>query len=187
MISELNIAMFNYINHFAGTNPILDYAAIIAAKYMPIIFILWVVYLWFKNKYQNTALYCFYASILGLSFNFIIGSFYYHPRPFMLHLGKLLVLHSSDSSFPSDHTTFMLSIAFTLIYFRKTRTSGLILFVLGFLGGFARVFVGIHFPFDIIGSAVVAIFSSFIIYSLRTRLKPLNNLFISLYSSLIRR
>lgn len=167
--------MFEYINHFAGTNYVLDHIAIITAKYLAFFFVLCLVYLWFKSKYQNAVLYSFYAAVLGLSLNLIISALYYHPRPFMLHLGKLLIPHSPETSFPSDHTTFMLSIAFMLIYFRKTRISGLILLVLGLLGGLARVFTGLHFPFDIIGSAVVAIFSSLIIYSLKTRLEPLNN------------
>lgn len=172
MIERLNIAIFKYINHFAGVNTILDGLAIIIAKYLLFIFILWLVYLWFKGgkEYKNIALYSGYSAILGLLLNFLIVSSYYHPRPFMVHLGKLLIQHPPETSFPSDHTTFTLSIAFMLVYFRETRIEGL-----------SRVFCGLHFPMDIIGSLGVALISSFLIHLLQSKLKILNQVIINLY------
>ncbi len=182
--SNLNIHLFNYINHFAGINHILDNLAIITAKYLFAVFILWLAYLWFKKKkeYKSITLYSTYSAILGLLFNFLISSLYFHPRPFMLHLGKLLIQHPPETSFPSDHTTFMLSIAFMLIYFRETRISGIILSIFGLIGGISRVYCGLHFPLDIIGSLAVALSSSLIIFSLKDKLKRLNRIIINLYN-----
>jgi len=183
MIEKLNIISFKFINHFAGINLVFDNFVIVIAKYLFTVFILWLVYLWFRKKKRckNIALYSGYSAILGILVNFLITSFYYHPRPFMLHLGKLLIPHPPETSFPSDHTTFMLSIAFMLIYFRETRISGIVLSLFGLIGGLARVFCGIHFPLDIIGSLIVSLVVSFVVYSLKDKLKTLNQSVIKIY------
>jgi undecaprenyl-diphosphatase len=102
----------------------------------------------------------------------------------MLHLGTQLFQYPTDSSFPSDHTTLMVSIALMLIYFRETRIYGIIILILGLIGGFARVFSGIHFPFDIFGSVIVAIISSALIFYFKKGFDPLNNLIKQIYSKI---
>jgi undecaprenyl-diphosphatase len=61
-----------------------------------------------------------------------------------------------------------------MIYFKETRKFGIILVILGFIGGFARVFSGVHFPFDIVGSVIVAVIVSLAIYYLKDRFPNLN-------------
>lgn len=182
MLEQLNMTLFHLINQYAGLNPFADAAAVLAAKYMPIVIILGLVYLWIRRKEtRNVVLYGTYAAVLGLILNFIIGLVYYHPRPFMVPVGTLLFPYSPDSSFPSDHTTFMLSAAFMLMYFKKTRKTGLILVVSGLIGGFARVFCGVHFPMDIFGSVLVALAISILVYQFRNSLKPLNSTLKGVY------
>ncbi len=187
MFEQLNIKIFNIINHFAGSNIFLDNIGIIFAKYMPIIFIIFLLYLWFnKKRNKNIALYSGYSAVVGLFFNYLITVFYFHPRPFMEHIGTLLIKHSSDTSFPSDHTTFMLSIAILLLYFKNTRKAGTVLFVIGFIGGVARVYSGVHFPLDILGSVVVSIIATSLIFIFKGKLERLNKIIIGLYCKIIR-
>ncbi|NIA09374.1 MAG: phosphatase PAP2 family protein [Nitrospiraceae bacterium] len=184
-LNQININIFNSINHFAGNNVVLDKIGILIAEYLPIIFILILIFLWFKNKeYKNLVLFCTYSAILGLAINYLISLFYFHPRPFMDKIGILLINHAPETSFPSDHTTFMFSIGFMFLYFKKTRIMGIILSVLALIGGTARVFAGIHYPFDIIGSLLVAIVSSFIIFCVTSRLTALNQVILNLYSKI---
>ncbi len=187
MFNQMNVEIFNAINIFAGVNIILDKTGIILAKYTPFVFILFLIYLWFKkNSHKNIALYSGYSAILGLLLNFLSSLFYFHSRPFMDNIGNLLTNHSSNNSFPSDHTTFMLCVAFVLLYFRKTRKAGILFSVLGIIGGFARVFSGVHYPFDIFGSVVVAIVSSCIIFLCKDKLQKFNNFIIDLYFKIIK-
>lgn len=184
MLSQLNIKTFNLINQFAGRNHFLDSLIVFLAQYLPVFFVLLLFYLWFKFKkdsYKRIILMTGYSAILGILSNILISLFYFHPRPFMDNIGTLLINHIPETSFPSDHTTFMLSIAFMFLYFKEMRWLGFWLSVLGLLGGFSRVFCGVHYPFDIIGSVFVAIVSSFTVYSLRNRLKVINNFIIILY------
>lgn len=186
-VNQININIFNSINSFAGSNTVLDKIGIFTAEYLPLIFILVLIFLWFRNKeYKISVLYCVYSTILGLSLNFLITLLYFHPRPFMDKFGVLLTKHAPETSFPSDHTTFMLSIAFMFLYFKKTRTIGIILSMIALVGGISRVFIGVHYPFDIFGSIVVALISSYIIFISKEKLQKFNNLIINLYYKVLK-
>ncbi len=190
-LNYLNKELFLWINSFNQTNIILDKIGIFLAEYSPYIFILFSLYIWFikKEKCKEIVLNAGYSAILGIVINFIISIFYFHARPFMDKIGNTLVTHKAENSFPSDHTTFMLSIAFILLYFKETRFAGIILSILGLVGGFSRVFVGVHYPFDIFGSIIVAIISAYIIFSLESKgkLKFINNFIINLYYKIIKK
>jgi undecaprenyl-diphosphatase len=186
MIEQLNYTLFHLINQYAGVNPLVDTLAKLAAKYMPLVVIVGMVVLWIKNgkRTRDIVLYGFYAAILGLLINYLIGFIYFHPRPFMVPTGTLLFPYSADSSFPSDHSTLIFSMAMILAYFKETRIAGLVFLVLGLIGGFARVFCGVHFPLDILGSLVVAAVCAVIIYQLRDVFTPLNEFIKGLYAKI---
>lgn len=186
MLEKVNINIFQAINAYAGQNSLVDCLAIIMAKYLPLLFMVWLLYLWFRGDKQrkNYALFAGYSAVAGLLINFIIATFYFHPRPFMMNLGRLLVPHKPETSFPSDHTTFMLSIAFMLSYFKETRKSGLVLSVLGLLGGLSRVFSGLHFPLDIAGSFIVSLSASTLVWLFKDKLNLANAYIISIYSKI---
>jgi len=186
MIEQLNFTLFHLINQYAGINSVIDTAAVIAAKYMPLFVVVGMVILWIQNgkHTRDIVLYGFYAAIIGLLINYLIGLVYYHPRPFMIPTGTLLFSYPGDSSFPSDHSTIIFSMALMLIYFKETRIAGLIFLLLGVLGGIARVFAGVHFPLDIVGSLIVSVVSIMIILQLRNVLNPLNNLIKMVYDKI---
>ena len=189
MIEQLNMALFHMINQYAGLNPLVDTFAILLAQYMPLIFVMTIIWLWIKKgtTNKNIVLYSIYAAIFGLIINYIIGQFYFHPRPFMIPVGTTLFHYPAETSFPSDHTTFMLSIALMISYFKETRKIGAILAILGLIGGFSRVFAGVHFPLDIIGSIGVSIIASLTIYYLKDNLTSLNIKIEGIYSKISRR
>ena len=183
----MNQKLFLLINNFAGENNILDFWGMTIAEYLPYFFILCLLFLWFKNKkYQEIALFAGYSVILSLSINKIIGFFYFHYRPFADGLGKTLTEHLADSSFPSDHTTFMLAIALQFLLWKKTRKIGIGLTFLGIIGGISRVFTGVHYPFDILGAVLVSLFSAVMIYTFRAKFNGLNKLFLKIDKYLFR-
>ncbi|MDQ1276541.1 MAG: hypothetical protein QG610_2119, partial [Euryarchaeota archaeon] len=92
MITDPNLTLFHIINDVAGKNPALDTTMIFAAKYLICIFCIYLAYTWFaKNKYRQEVLFSGYAALLGLGTNIIITLFYFHPRPFMIPTGTLLI------------------------------------------------------------------------------------------------
>ncbi len=185
MFYHLNTNLFYLINLQTGKNIFIDNLGIFFAEYLPYFFILTLFILWFsKKKYKTRTLLSVYSAILGIILDFIISIFYFHPRPFMDNVGTSLIKHLSGASFPSDHTTFMLSIAFLFLYFKETRFVGIILSILGLLGGVSRIFVGVHYPFDILGSIIVSVIISYFIFRYRNKFDKLNNFFINLYNKI---
>ncbi len=177
-MTTLNQEIFLIINSYALQNNTLDMIMVTIANNMPYLFIAIEVYLYFVVKYKDEAMYAFTSVLVGMSISKIISLFYEHNRPFVDNIGVTLTTHAPDSSFPSDHTTFMLSIAIGLIFFQRTKVLGYILLVMGLIGGFARVFEGVHYPFDIVGALITAFIGGVIVYKLKNKLQPINN-FIS--------
>ncbi|MCC4770483.1 phosphatase PAP2 family protein [Methanosarcina sp. DH2] len=182
MITDPNLALFNIINDMAGKNTALDTTMVFAAQYLIYVFAAYLAYTWLaKNEYRQEALFAGYASILGLGINFIITQFYFHPRPFMVPTGTLLITHAAESSFPSDHATVMFSVSLMLLTFISLRRSGAIFFMLALISGLARVYSGLHFPMDIAGSLLVASLSIVILLALKNYLTPINRIFIAYF------
>ncbi len=181
----MNQSLFLYINSFANKSQILDAFMIFGAKAMPYIFMLILVYLWFKDK-KSEALYSGYSATLGILINFVIGVFYTHPRPFMDNLGVTLLKHKAENSFPSDHTTFVLSIAFMFLAFKSTRVLGVVTTVLAIWCAVGRVYSGVHYPFDILGSFAVAVISVTVIKLLSSYFERLNRVIIDIWNRVIK-
>ncbi len=179
---SLNQKIFLYLNSFTGKNKILDFFFVCLAKYSPYIFIFYEFYLYFYKKEKDKALFAFYSATLGIIISKTISLFYFHNRPFMDKLGRLLIYHSPDSSFPSDHTTFMFSLAFSFYFFKVPHRN--LFFLLAFLGSIARVFVGVHYPFDILGGLLVGFFSAYIIFRSQSLFSKLNKIIINLEENL---
>ena len=182
----LNQEIFLAINSFASKSVLLDHFMVIGAKYTPYIFITILFYLWYNSR-RDEALFAGYATILGVSINFIIGLFYFHPRPFMDNLGTTLLHHKAENSFPSDHTTFTLSIALMLLSFKSTRVLGVLSVILALWCGVARVYTGVHYPFDILGSIVVSFIAVGVILIFKDRLLLLNRWIIDIYERVLKK
>lgn len=184
MITDPNLTLFHIINGMAGKNPALDTMMIFAAKYLIFLFCIYLAYMWIaKNEYRQEVLFSGYAALLGLGTNLIITLFYFHPRPFMVPTGTLLIAHAAESSFPSDHATIMFSVSIMLLTFRDLRRSGSVFFILAFISGLARVYSGLHFPMDIVGSLIVASLSAGMLLALKDYLIPVNRIFITYFEN----
>lgn len=74
----------------------------------------------------------------------------------MIGLGHTFLAHAPDSSFPSDHATVFATLCVTLSAQRLTRLA-LATLAIGSAVAWARIFLGVHFPLDMIGAAGVAV------------------------------
>ncbi len=102
------------------------------------------------------------AVAIALSLAQGVGIAWPHARPFAQHIGHQLLAHEPDPGFPSDHAIVFFTLGFALLRSRRWSWIGLPLLAAGMLVGWARVYLGVHFPFDIIGAVPVAVVSSFI-------------------------
>ncbi|MGC9500449.1 phosphatase PAP2 family protein [Streptomyces sp. WG7] len=90
------------------------------------------------------------AAGVAVLVNVPIRGFVERPRPFKTHDGlEVLVAGKDDFSFVSDHATLCMALAVAL--FVANRKFGLAAIVLAVFGGFIRVYMGVHYPTDVIG------------------------------------
>ncbi|HHN66020.1 MAG TPA: undecaprenyl-diphosphatase [Nitrospirae bacterium] len=182
-IEAINSEIFRWINRPAGREPALDYIATFFAEGGLYILIVLLVLLWFAvdKERRNELLLATEASLSGLLLNFVITLFYFHPRPFMIGTGHLLIPHEAETSFPSDHVTVILSASVYLLLSGQWISLGMVLLVIAILTAWGRVYCGIHFPFDMLGSLAVSFIASLFIYITHPVIRPLNRKIIRLY------
>ncbi|MFF5976642.1 phosphatase PAP2 family protein [Streptomyces sp. NPDC012769] len=90
------------------------------------------------------------AAGIALLVNIPIRGFVERPRPFKDHQGlEVLVAGKTDYSFVSDHSTMAMAIAVGV--FVAHRRFGLAAIGLALAEGFCRVYMGVHYPTDVIG------------------------------------
>ncbi|WP_086831448.1 phosphatase PAP2 family protein, partial [Streptomyces sp. NRRL B-24572] len=90
------------------------------------------------------------AAGIALLVNIPIRGFVERPRPFRDHQGlEVLVDGKTDFSFVSDHATLAMALGVGL--FVAHRRFGLAAIALALAEGFARVYMGVHYPTDVIG------------------------------------
>lgn len=86
--------------------------------------------------------------------NEVLKSWVARPRPFVtLSDVRLLVNRPSDFSFPSGHTTT--SFAPAAAFYRKHKPLGTAALVLAVVIGLSRIYIGVHYPLDVLGGALV--------------------------------
>ncbi|MER7378703.1 phosphatase PAP2 family protein [Streptomyces lanatus] len=90
------------------------------------------------------------AAALAVLVNVPIRGFVERPRPFKEHQGlEVLVSGKTDYSFVSDHATIAMALGVGL--FVANRKFGLAGIGLALLEGFCRVYMGVHYPTDVVG------------------------------------
>ncbi|MFF3613843.1 phosphatase PAP2 family protein [Streptomyces sp. NPDC002580] len=90
------------------------------------------------------------AAGIALLVNVPIRGFVERPRPFVDHQGlDVLVSGKTDFSFVSDHATLTMAMGVGL--FVANRKFGLAGIGLALFEGFCRVYMGVHYPTDVIG------------------------------------
>ncbi|MFE4965998.1 phosphatase PAP2 family protein [Streptomyces sp. NPDC056660] len=90
------------------------------------------------------------AAAIAVLVNVPIRGFVERPRPFLTHQGlDVLVSGKTDYSFVSDHATITMALGVGL--FIANRRFGLVGIGLALVEGFCRVYMGVHYPTDVVG------------------------------------
>jgi len=155
----MNMEIFKIINNLAYKNAISDKIMIFFSNDVPYIFMAVIVFVFIsgiiKNKKESrkVAVNTVVITVINLIINLIIRSIFHINRPFVNNNVNLLVSHDTASSFPSNHATGTMSIAVGLNKYNKIL--GVIMTILSVIVGFSRIYVGDHYPIDIIGSYII--------------------------------
>jgi undecaprenyl-diphosphatase len=96
------------------------------------------------------------AAAVGLAANQVISHVWDRARPYEAHPSITpLLSRSGDPSFPSDHATAALSIAFGVFF--VSRRAGWFFLAFAAVVSVSRVLAGMHYPTDVAGSLIVSV------------------------------
>ena len=156
-LSELNLSLFSWINASPeASNTSIHFAFFIANDllYCMILLFAW---FWLRGNYdtKKQILKAFIFTSIAILISQCISHVYYHPRPFVMEVGRTLIYHAPNGSFPSDHMLIFSSIAFSYL-FSAQRKLGIFLLVMAWLVAWSRVYLGVHFPLDMLGAFLLA-------------------------------
>lgn len=172
---NLNIDLFYFINNDLA-NPIFDIimpplsdcGGFVTLLVLCILAIL-VLRHYKKEKYLEIAKLCLYALILSGIIAGCLKLLYHSPRPFVhLEHVRQLVVPTEPNSFPSGHTSSSMSVVTVLVWcLRENKIFVVALIAFALLIAFSRIYVGVHYPFDVFVGALVGVLSGVVVLKLK--------------------
>ncbi len=176
-MNEININLFRMINDLGKQQTYLNPTLVFIAEYMVFLLAIAVIIFWFTRINKNRMMVIcgtitfVFSEIIGK----VAGKIHSNNQPFaeLSNVNKLIE-KAVDNSFPSDHTILFFSFCVTFWIFSKKL--GYLWVVLAFLVGISRVWVGVHYPADVIVGAIISTFSALIVYMVVPKLSFIHKL-----------
>lgn len=146
-------------------NPILDLffqMITMLGEEMFILVFLTILYWTVNKKMAQFVGYCFFISLI---FNTGIKEILHMPRPIGIEgIRSLRIETATGYSFPSGHTQAVSSLFGSLALFTKNSKITIVSLATIILVGLSRLYLGLHWPIDVIGGMVIAFIIVFVAY-----------------------
>ncbi|MEK7190286.1 MAG: phosphatase PAP2 family protein [Patescibacteria group bacterium] len=167
----MNNTVFSFFYNLAHQSQILDSVIVFFAVYFPFVVVfgagifLFRFFSWnpqtpeFFKKYKEF-LPLFFSSVLAYCLAYILKILFHISRPILALPDIQPLLTKTSFSFPSEHATFFMALAFSIFFLHKK--AGYIFMFFAFLIGLARIVAGVHFPIDILGGFILGIVVAFV-------------------------
>lgn len=190
-IKDIDIQLFYLVNH-EWRNFLFDVIMpfITNTKNFYLIFIIiWICLIYYgKSKTRISA----WSIIIGAMFSDILSSkilkhLINRPRPFETLQNVIKMVSSAGPSFPSSHAVNSFTVATMFMLFFKNDYAddknkitqivknywvGLVAYTFAFLSAYSRVYVGVHYPFDVFCGAILGILLGYGFYQITIKIKP---------------
>lgn len=167
----MNEQVFFAINSLAGKSAVLDGLMIFASRFsLPIIFFATLIFL---ARTGRQALIAFLVTVILVAFfDRLINFLWPQDRPFVENTVNLLTTHAPDPSFPSLHAAFSSALAISVLFHKKL--IGIVLIMIALLVGIGRIFVGVHWPSDVLGGFLIGGLTAYGVEKVAKLIKTLN-------------
>lgn len=167
---NIDIAIFYFINH-SMKNKIFDILMPIITEpknFFIIFLILWFLMIFSSNYNYRVAGWCI---IVAVTFSDILSSkilkhLFLRPRPYETLTQVYKLVSSAGPSFPSSHAVNSFTVATLIMLFFKKPIYTIIAYIIAVVSSFSRVYVGVHYPSDVIFGALLGYVIGLVIYKL---------------------
>lgn len=174
---NLDVYIFHIINN-SLQNPFFDFL-------MPLItnmgsYIIWIAIcvglaIFGGEKGRNVAIILFIAIIFGHLISELLKYIILKPRPYEVLQGVHQLASINNSSFPSGHAT---EIFVGCVILGKKYGYMIPLLLLAFLISFSRIYIGVHYPSDVIAGALLGVGISLTVLHYEDDILKLKNWFV---------
>jgi len=163
---QFDISLFKIINedlHYAPLDKFFQLASTYGRSYVwvPVVLFAWVMG---GKRHKKGALTMALAFLIVIAVGETLKIVYYRPRPFELVSSAIVLVRKPlDSSFPSGHAMIVFAGAtISIIFFRKRYSLPLLLEA--FIVSYSRIYVGVHYPSDVLAGAALGSAISLLTY-----------------------
>jgi undecaprenyl-diphosphatase len=154
-----------------GHRPAADYIEDFVTYWAVPTFVVMTFALWFLDRpgpwyrFKVACISGLSAAAVGLLASQVITHFWARERPYVAHPQEavLLVSPSQEPSFPSDHAIAGFAIAFSVVFIGG-RPLGALFLAAATLIGVTRIVVGLHYPGDVAGGALIGFLAAFLVF-----------------------
>lgn len=165
---SFNQPLFQFIYGLSHRNFLLDDLGVFLAQYLPYLMVLWFLFLAVKRKDWRMRVLVLSEGALAVILSRgivteVIRFFYHHLRPFTV-LNFAPLISESGYSFPSGHAAWFFALSMIVFYY--SRKWGIWYFTLSAVMGIARIYVGVHWPLDILGGAAIGVLCGMLVHQL---------------------
>ena len=183
--------LFHWINDLAGNFAPLDWLMkALANDYLvPVSLCLALLAIWFggrsfAQRQRNQLGVMCAAGGMGIADGFVkaVNLGYFRERPFVEHEANLLFYQPTDSSFPANMVAVAVGIAVGMWLYN--RRLGAYFFIVAALVALARVYVGVHYPVDVLGGAAIGFAGAFVAFGVLHLIAPVVSLILRLMRAL---
>jgi undecaprenyl-diphosphatase len=173
----MDVKIFRAINQMTGRSSLIDHFMILVSNKVRYVYFLILILMWFKKPYRQITNNAVISAFITLILNIFLKLCISKPRPFLKSRVGILIPSKMDSSFPSKHTLLVFAVSTSILLYN--RVLGSIMCGLAVMTGISRIWVGHHYPSDIIGSALLGSITSIFVHknSREDKVKSFSDLF----------